>query len=353
MKKVLMFVFAIVALNSVLCAYNPPVGGEDLFSYSSPDALSGKQSVTGGAIFSAGSDSVVINPALGSGEQRVNLNLGYTFLHSDNKDNSSKVGGAFQTGILIPSKMFVFSGYINGTFIPFMEMKTGNSLNFKLGLAKEITDKLDVGLGLNTGFSWGGKTDWSLSGNLGFNYNFGDLGFLKDFRYGMSVLNLGKNYSKSNFIGNYKDSPVSPFPTIATIAVGAAGSLLKNDIINIGASLDVATAFFQNLMINANVQAVIKDMFFVSIGEKFNMVECIGKNWNLIPSIGISFKFSFDAKNNEYLVKKGWNESEMTISAAYKKMYSSVNAFSLGADLDLGMEDTAAPVIEFLDDEEE
>ena len=333
-------------------AYNTPAGGENLFELSSPDALSGKQSVTGGAIFSVGSDSLTVNPALGAGEQRVNLNVGYTFLHSGNSENSSVIGSAFQTGILIPVKMFVFSGYMNGTFIPFNEMYLGNSMNFKAGLSKEITDKLDVGLGINGGVSWGGETDWSLSANLGFNYNYGDLGFLHDFRYGISMLNLGKNYSKSNFVGIKNDIKVSPFPTLGTIKAGVAASLYKNDLINVGMALDISTAFFQNLMIDANAQISIKDMFVVSLGEKFNMVETVNKKFNFAPSVGISFKFSFDVKNNNYLDRNGWNESEMTVSSAYKNMYGTVNAVSVGADIDLGMEDTSAPVIKFLDEEE-
>lgn len=352
MKKVLMLFIVATSIFSMASAYNSPVGGENLFELSSPDALAGKQSVTGGAIFSVGADSIVVNPALGAEEQRVNLNVGYTFLHSGNKTNNVVVGSAFQTGILIPIKYFVFSGYINGTFIPFNEMMLGNSMNFKLGLSKEITEKLDVGLGLNAGVSWGGETDWSLSGNVGMNYNFGDLGFLKDFRFGMSILNLGKNYSKGYFTGIVPESPVSPFPTVCTIKAGAATSFVRNDLINIGMALDISTAFFQNLMIDVNAQFSIKDMFVISVGEKFNMVETVKQRWNFIPSVGFSFKFSFDVKNNNYLNTRGWNESEMTISSAYKNMYGTVNAVSVGADIDLGMEDTTAPVIKFLDEEE-
>lgn len=351
MKKVITFILVAATVFSMASAYNSPVGGEDFFELSSPEGLAGNQSVTGGALFSAGADSVIVNPALGAGEQRVNLNLGYTFLHSGNQLNNYKIGNAFQTGILIPIKYFVFSGYINGTFVPFNEMNLNNSFNFKLGLSKEITDKLDVGINLNTGVYWDGNTDWALSGDLGFNYNFGNVGFMKDFRFGMSVLNLGKNYSKGRNVGIFSDAPISPFPTMCTVNAGVAASLFRNDIIDIGASLDFSTPFFQNLLIDGNIQFAIKNMFVVSVGEKFNMVECVNNHYNFIPSVGISFKFSFDVKNNQYLERNGWSESEMTVLTAYKNMYNTVNAASIGVDIDLGMEDTTPPVIKFLDEE--
>ena len=39
----------------------------------------------------------------------------------------------------------------------------------------------------------------------------------------------------------------------------------------------------------------------------------------------------------------------MTTSAGYKNMYSTVNAFSVCADIDLGMKDTEGPKIEIFE----
>ena len=92
---------------------------------------------------------------------------------------------------MIPNKLFVFSGYLNGTFIPFNdEMYLGNSINVKAGLSKEITDKLNIGISVNGGVAWKYGTDWSLGFNCGFVYDIGKLGFMQDFRYGVSLLNL-------------------------------------------------------------------------------------------------------------------------------------------------------------------
>lgn len=345
MKKLTMCALLAAFVCSFASAYNPPVGGENLFEYASPKNLTGASSVAGGAIFSVGPDSINVNPALTAGEQRVVLNLADTFMWSTNDANNATKGNAFQTGILIPSKLYIFSGYINLTTVPFFEMPIGNSFNLKAGLSKEITDKLDVGLSLSGGINWGAGTDWSLCGNLGFVYNWGNLAFMKNFRYGASVMNLGKNYNKVNLYG-VKGTALQTYPAIGTLKVGCAASLFQNDTIDLGYSFDFTIPAFQNLIIDAGVQFAIKDMLTLSVAEKINVIECKYDAKNFIPSVGLAFKFSFDVKDVEYLEKNDWSESEMKVSAAYKNMYKTVNAASAGVDIILGMKDTAAPTFD-------
>lgn len=345
MKKFLTSVFSAVLILSALNAYNPPVGAEDMCLLSSPKSLSGTESVAGGALFSVGPESIVVNPALTAKEQRVNLNAAYTFFLSSNNVNTSKIGSAFQSAIQIPLKLYVFSGYLNGTFVSFNEMQLGNSMNAKAGFSKEITDKLSVGLSVNGGYTWSYGKDWSLGGNLGFYFNQGDIGFMKNFRYGASVLNLGKNYKNKIYRTIDSESDVSAYPTLATVKVGAAGSLIQNDVIDLGLALDFTTPCFQNLIIDFNAQAAIKEMLVISVAERFNLKEARYGHNNFIPSVGVFFTFTFDVKNNDYMENNGWSKSEMTVGAAYRNLYSTVNAISAGVDINLGMKDTEAPEI--------
>ena len=346
MKKIAAAAVIMTVLMSAVSAYNPPVGSEDMCLFSSPNTLSGGLSVTGGAIFSVGAESIVVNPALTASEQRVNLNLGYTFLYSGNDLDESSIGSAVQGAILIPFKLYVFSGYVNGTFIPFtQEMYLGDSVNVKAGLSKEITDKLNVGASISGGYTWKYGSDWALGANLGFLYNYGSLGFLKNFRYGASILNGGKNYKEVERLVNDVEQEITAYPTIATVKRGAAASFIKTDVVEIGTALDFTIPAFQNCIIDLNLQAGIKDMLVLSLGEKINIAETIKGHSNFIPSVGLSFKFSFDVKNNEYLSKKDWSQSEMTVSTAYKNLYQDIHAVSAGVDIDLGMKDTTAPEI--------
>ena len=355
MKKFFSAAALFMLVVTAASAYNPPVYGDDIFELSSPRQLANASSVVGGGLFYASPESIIVNPALTAKEQRVDLNLAYTGLISSNKDNSIRYGNAFQGGILIPTKRFVFSGYLNGTMVPFKEMYLGNSFNFKFGLAKEITDKLTLGIGLNSGIFWGADTDWGISANLGFVYTYGNLGFVKDFRYGASILNLGKNYGKTTMTGiKGAEKGAATLPMIATVKAGAAGTLVSNDIIKLGASFDLTLPAFMNVIADLGLQFSVKDMLFISVAEKINVAELACGVKNVMPSVGLTFRFTFDVKNNEYLQKNGWSQSEMSASVAWKQFNKTVNAASAGVDVNLGLKDETPPVIKlWLDEEEE
>lgn len=344
-------------------AYNPPVNGENYLELSSPKTLTGAASVAGGALFYANPDSIIFNPALTAEEQRVILNFAGTIMFSKNESNPIGAGSAIQTGILIPSKLYNFSGYLNGTFAPFLEMNLGNYITSKASLSKQITEKLDVGIGATLGMAGLGAGygfDWSLGVDLGYLYKIGDLSFMKDFRYGVSLMNLGKTFDNSRLSnGKVRNADITAgeaffgAPSFATIKAGAAASLFKNDVMNLGASLDFTTPCFQNLIVDMGLQFSLKNMLVVSVAEKLNIVELVNGHNNAVPSVSLSFKFSFDVKNNEYLAKNDWSESEINAYAGYKNMYETVNAVSVGADLILGMKDTTPPAIEIWFDEDE
>lgn len=353
MKRFAIAAVAMSIITSAISAYNPPISGDSFYELSSPRQLTNGSSVTGGGLFYANPESLNVNPALTATEQRIDLNLGYTALFAGNSDNGSSYGNAFQTGILIPFKWAVLTGYLNGTMISLEQMNIGNSMTLKSGLAKEITDHLNVGLSINSGIFWGADTDWSLSANLGFIYNYGNLGFLKDFRYGASVLNLGKNFANTQLPKLDSDTTEGTFPTLATVKIGAAGTLLATDSVKLGASLDLTTPCFMNLIADVGLQFTIKDIVYINVADKFNLRELINGYTNVIPSVGVSFRFTFNVKNSEYLEKNGWNQSEMSASAAWKQLYKSVNAVSAGVDLNLGLKDETPPVITILFEEEE
>lgn len=356
MKRFVMAAIVSALFAAALSAYNPPVNGESYLELSSPWQLTGASSSSGGGLFNASAESLSVNPALTASEQRVNVILAYTALISGNKTNPVSYGNSFEAGILIPYKWAVFSGTVNGSMVPFLEMWTGNSIDIKAGLSKEITDKLSVGLNLNTGFFWGANSDWSLSANLGFLYKQGHLGFIKDFRYSASLLNLGKNYSKTSLPGCNPDAAVTQFPMIATLKVGAAGTLFSNQVVKLGASADVTTPAFCNAIFDLGLQFSVKDMLYLSVAEKLNLGELTAGYKNLIPSVGLFFKFTFglklDSATNEYIEKQGWSQSELEAGAAWKQLYGTVNAISAGVNLNLGLKDETPPVINLWLDED-
>lgn len=353
MKKQIILGILFAFVLSAASAYNPPVNGENFYELSSPRLLSTASSSCGGPIYFVSPDSIVANPALGASEQLVKVNLGYTALLSFDKTDSHHFGSALQTGVIIPTKLCVFTGYLNGVFSPFDKMNLGYSVNTKLGLAKEITDHINVGLNLNSGVLWGANTDWSLSANLGMLYSIEKLGFIKDFRYGFSVMNLGKNYTKNN-LSNPIDgtSDAGMFPTLCYIRTGVAGLLVSTEPFKLGFALDVSTPLLQNVIVDGGIQMGIKDLVYINVSERFNMAEFTNGHRDIIPSVAIGMKFNFRLDNNAYLSSKGWEEIQADGYAGYKLLYESINAVSVGADLSFGKKDVTPPVIQiFIDDD--
>lgn len=353
MRKVFICAFALVLSFGVANAYNPPVNGDSLFEISSARMLATASSVVGGPIFNANPSSVAVNPALTVDEQRIALNTGFTMLFSTDETNKKGFGSAMQLGAIVPTKWTVMTFYLNGTFVPFNEMNLCDSVNFKYGMSKQITEKTSIGLSLNTGYLWGSGSDWSLSTNLGLLYNQGDFGFIKDCRFAASFLNLGKNYSNSMAVGVNPSKQSSAFPSLATIKVGMAGLLVDKKDFDLGFNIDVTTPLLQNFMVSAGLECSIKDIFYINVCERFNLTEFSNGRNDFIPAIGIGMKFHYGFKDSDYMSKKGWAESELSTMATYKQMYDTVNAVSAEVDLKLGMEDSAPPVITLWMGEEE
>ncbi len=345
MKKKIVSVLTALLVVSTVFAYAPAVGSESLFELSGAFGMTYASSVAGGGVRYVNPASISVNPALPAQEQRVGLNLGYGALMTNGND--FQFGSAFQTGIIVPFKWAVVTGELYGMFPNSDSMTLGNSVTLKGGLSKEITDRLDVGASISTGASWGPAADWGLSANFGFLYTIPQLSFMKDFRYGVSVLNLGKNYASDE----EKDF-LSSYPGFMTIRAGAAALLLSNENFKIGASFDLSTPCFVNLIMDTGLQFTIKDMLTLSVAEKINLKESINGYSNYIPSVGLLFTFKFNTSNG-YLASHDWSESEMTVGAAYKNIYKNVTVAGTEVDMKLGLQDETPPVIKIWFEEDE
>ena len=78
-----------------------------------------------------------------------------------------------------------------------------------MSFSKDLFPDLYVGAGL--GFEFG--NDWGLGLDLGFLSLVGDLGFMKDFRWGMAFRNIGKAYTGHRGFGRpWEARRLSPPP---------------------------------------------------------------------------------------------------------------------------------------------
>ena len=280
------------------------------------------------------------------------IDLGGTVLSDKNEiaDQTNGMGGAFQAGLLIPSRWCVATFLFDGVFAKLIDMPLGNNIAFTANVAKDINDKVSVGLNANFGAFWeDDASDWTFAANTGVYYNYGDLLFMKNLRFGVTLMNLGKMYSKADTLGIKENSMSGDWPAVATPRAGVAANVVDTGDFVIGLSSDFATPAFQNFVMDLGVALQYSGLGSATIklasAWELDVKELLEEHTNMIPSVGLSVKFNFTTKSNSAMANHGWQESELTVSGAWRNLYTDINAFSAGAVLKLGMEDKEPPVI--------
>lgn len=341
-KKILCSIAA-VCFTVAAFAYNPPAQGENFTGFINPHQLTAGFSTAGGPLLSVTPSSVMVNPALGSFQNRVTLDLGYTGIITD--DETSPYAQAFGTGLLIPTDFCNISAEFFGVFSETAKMQLGNSINLKTTVSKEVAENFYIGVGIGTGFFWGFNSDWNLVLDTGAVYKFGDLGPMHNFRIGASVLNLGKVYNNTHTLGingRNDGSHWTSFPGFMTVKAGGAAEFVNTDKFTLGLSLDVTTPFFNDLIFDAGVQMLISNFLVINSSWQFDTVACFKGYQSWMPTVGLAFKFGLDTS---FTSKEDWEKSDLEISTAWKNVRGNVNAISAGGTVYMGQPDRDAPSI--------
>ncbi len=322
-----------------LFAYDPPAGGDSTNSFLSADALGGNSSVTGGAFGSALPGELASNPALGAREQRITLDASYAAIFGTG-DETDGLGHIVNFGALYPTRWAVIGGSVNFLSSPFDSLPLETSAAFRASASKDLTDKIDVGLGLtaSTGTSWG------ISGDIGALYRLGTLGFLEDSRIGVSVTGIGRTFTPDS--PGVKGGSATGYASAFTPRAGFSATVFKADGFKLGANADFSVPSFQNFVFDTGIAAVIKDIVTIKTGWTYNATESINDAQTYMPSIGIGFNLKLDAKDeNSFLARNGWAQSEITPTVAVKPLFNDLYAAGAGVNVKLGVTDTKAPSI--------
>ncbi len=326
-------------------SYDPPLGGESIRQLQSPFMLSGGASSAGGALMQVHPGMAVINPALPADVQQATLDLSGLFLAD--LSTGSEFGGGFGLGTLFPSHWGVAAFNLQGIFADNFEgMPLGNLVSFYGGFAKDLSETVYVGAGLSTtmGYSWGGFS-WGLDLSLGFWHRLGNLGFIRDFRWGLALNGMGKPYSGSEGI-------MDGFPSMFTLRGGIAGTLVSMEKFKLGMSADISLPMIiQNAILDLGLEARFADRVILRSGWTVNLRECMNGNMGLIPSISVAMKFKTRI-DLEVLSRNELQQTEIIPAVAYKPLYDGISAFSGGVTAYLGLKDTLAPVINIWGDDE-
>ncbi|MDR2445804.1 MAG: hypothetical protein LBD58_00715 [Treponema sp.] len=344
MKRILFSLLMIVFLIQTVWSNDPPAGGERLFFLGHPDFISGAMSTSGGGVFApevVGSHVMGVNPALAAGVQRFSIDAAYTGLVG-----TGGYGNAFYAGALFPSRYGVFSGGVQGAFLPLDAMNLGNTLLARAGFSRDVTDRLFVGADLYGGGAFGGadRADWALGLDAGFVYRLGSAAFLKNARYSVVIRNMGKNFI---------DDEKNIYPGILTPAAGFAALFVDKEKLSAGFSADVSFPFCQNLVFSLGLQAKIARFIMVSAGWDINLREVIklkGDGVHL-PFVGIGIQFTADMSKSGFMSRQGWQKTDIDVSGVWQQLHNKAQVFSVGMTANFGLQDEEAPVIQIGDEE--
>lgn len=321
--------------SSLVFAFNPPPGGDSANAFFSADLLGGNASASGGPMEASLPGELTVNPALSAGEQRIGLDLSYAAIVGEDID----LGHIVNFGAIYPTRWGVLGGsfhLISSKDAPPVD----TAALFHASFSKDLTDKLYVGIGLLTGTGSG----WGASAELGALYHIGDLGFMSDARVGFSLTGLGRAFTPDT-VGIDGEDPTG-FPSPFTPHIGLGATLVKMNGFKLGASVDLSSPTFQNLALDAGLEASIRDIISIRTGWNYNLKESDKDLQTYIPSIGIGINLKLKSPSDDsFLARNGWAQSEITPSVAVKPLFEDIYAIGGGVNIKLGVKDKEPPII--------
>jgi flagellar hook assembly protein FlgD/outer membrane protein OmpA-like peptidoglycan-associated protein len=275
----------------------------------------------------------VLNPAVTADRQRVTLDASWIALQQLSP-GFTWGGNVVNLGITYPTNAGVLTGIAHFAQAGFGSQGPdwGAMGALNVSFSKDLFPDLYVGAGL--GFEVG--NDWGLGLDLGFLNLVGDLWFMKDFRWGVALRNLGKAYTASAAMGNLGSPP--PF----TPAVGAFFNVLKTDQLALGFSPDFAFPAFQDVLFTLGMQFSVADVFFLNAAYEFDARRAFGAEpARPIPvSVGMTLRLG-----NLGVKTAGQDVTEIRPSIAAAPLENNVWGFGAGLNVPLGVRDVTPPAI--------
>ncbi len=331
--KLLPLLLFSLSLGAGVFAQSPLPGSEETLTLLSPEFLSGGTSTAS----TTAVQGDVLNPAASGGNQRTTFDMNYTALISQGVE-----GFGLNAGLSIPTRYGVFTGSLQGLFSGMKDFNTGNGGQLNLSYAKDVYRNLYLGVGLGTGINiYSGKPlDWSLAMDFGMMHFLGDVGPLKEFRYGVALRDAGK--APESYDGT------QPLPSVLTLGTSADFRLVKDDTLDWGFHTDLSFPTFQNARITLGSDITLWKVLGINAGWQMDVKRALaGSGRSFVPTLGISFNFVTDLGENAQLIglDQKYSKNEMKVTTAGSMLSDGVYAAGLGIHLPLGVVDRNPPAI--------
>lgn len=321
LRRIFLFiVFLLIAAVSLAAQHRPPQGTGIYYDLISPVFVAGGDNT----VSSASPSADFLNPATSALIQRTAMNISYlTLTGTPNQEGFAHVGNI---GLTLPSSVGVFSSSLHFISSPSDNFDFGNMGSLGFSFSKALFPHLLVGLGMTTHVGSNDEFDWGLGLNLGLMHLAGNLGFLRDFRWGASIREIGKGYT-----------PVkgrSAYPPTFTPSLGAAFKLIDSDSFYWGLAGDLAFPTFQSFMINTSMEMGFGDLIVIRASFPIDLYEW-SKGNRRYPAFGLTAQFRI-----------GGSPSDAAANLGSAPMNNGHWALGAGLSLRFGEVDVTPPAIE-------
>ncbi len=324
------FVFALFAVGGAAFA------DSSFLDYYSPQFLSGAD----GSATTVVPAGTVLNPAISADRQRLTFDASYIAL-TQLTPSFFWGGNVLNLGVTWPTRAGVLTGIARLASANFTGLNWGTVGSLNVSFAKDLFPDLYIGAGL--GFEFGGTAttpDWGLGLDLGFVSIVGNVGFLKDFRWGGVIRNMGKPYLYGTPAGSLGDPP--PF----TPAIGASFDVVKTDQFVLAFSPDLSFPAFQDIRFSLGMNFSVDDIFFLTASYNFDLRETMGLETPRSLPIAFGLSLKLNGLGGKGAGQAGGQDvSEIGTSIAAAPLQGGVWGFGMGANVPIGVRDVTPPVI--------
>jgi len=324
--------FSLVSAQGIYAQNNgvTPIGAN-----TAQDLYSPGMAGAGGFVTSrGGAPASALNPAAEGESQRMLLNLGYTGLFSLSNERGYGIG-AINLGAIYPTRLAVLGASLWLLSSHFDSFPVETTFQGNFNVAKEILSGMSIGVGLNAGYNTG--NNWTVSGDLGFRYNMGNLGPLENFTWAVTARSLGKSWIPPRF---------TPVGGVSFDFLGIRGIDGKPDPILVSFAGDLMLPTVQNLAGKLGLRVAIAELINVSASTQFNLRESInGKGPSPIPSIGIGVNWKLKPSGGKTTTGSLPRDGELSIDLGAKPLYNGIWGMGGGVTWAIGVADRSPPVI--------
>jgi hypothetical protein len=283
----------------------------------------------------------ILNPAASALNQRITLDLGYLGLHGLGME--SGYGFNLNGGITLPSKFGVLSSNVHYVSAPFTIIDLNYLVGLNLSFAKDLFPTFLLGIGFNGQVGrQAGIMDAGLGADIGFIHLVDNFLIFKDFRWGMTMRNMGKAFAPTdtnNFL----------LPQSFVPALGIYGKIIKNNNFSLALLSDVAVPFTNDFDVQFRAGTEFRYKDFLSLYASLNLDYLELANTSRIPfTIGGAIKFKLTGNRNIKfmdLSERGWDKSEINVNLTAAPFANDIWGFGGGVNIPLGVLDKNPPKV--------